>query len=97
LRLTPQGLEPGRKYVLHEPATRRVYGDEEGRVALTAADLAKGMLLHAGAMRYGFFVLEPYRTGVEYGAVVKPAQVTAAMNVRLPRIAEAMRDPGTSR
>jgi hypothetical protein len=90
-RLTPRGLRSGRKYVLREPAAGRVYTDQKGRVALAAADLASGVLLHAGAMRFSFFVLEPYREGIQYGQVVRPQDMDAARRERLPAIERAMR------
>jgi hypothetical protein len=70
-RLTLNGLNPRTRYVLHEPAARRVYTDASGRVVRTGAELSKGVLLHVGAMRCAFFVLEPYRKGVDYGDPVR--------------------------
>ncbi len=90
-RLTPKGLAAGRKYVMREPSAHRVYVDRSGRLARDAADLAGGVLLHAGALRYSFFVLEPYREGRDYGTAVRPQEMDAALRERLPAIAEAVR------
>jgi hypothetical protein len=90
-RLTAGGLDPAKKYVLREPAAKRVYADRKGGVALAAAEIGKGMLLHVGAMRYAFFVLEPHRESTEVGAIVRPQEMEAAMHQRLPAIQRAYR------
>lgn len=81
-RLSPAGLDPRTRYVLHEPAARRVYTDASGRVARIGSELSKGVLLHVGAMRCAFFVLEPYRHGVDYGAPVRPQGMQTEYNRR---------------
>lgn len=81
-RLTPRGLDAGREYVLHEPAAQRAYADTRGRVALRGDDVQRGTLLHVGAMRYAFFVLEPYREGQSYGKTVRPQAMQAAAQAR---------------
>lgn len=81
-RLTADGLLPDRRYVLHEPCARRVYTDDEGRVGLDAGALDGGVLLHVGAMRYAFFVLEPWREGADYGDPVRPREMAAALRAR---------------
>lgn len=78
-RLTPRDLKPGTRYVLCEPAANRVYTNRQGSVALTAADLSAGLLLHTGALRYSTYVLEPYRAGKTYGEPVRPQDMEAAM------------------
>jgi hypothetical protein len=85
-RLTPRELDRRTRYVLHEPAARRVYTDRNGRIAQKASDFGKGVLLHVGAMRYSFFVLEPYREGVDYGTPVRPQDLEAALHERRPVI-----------
>ena len=81
-RLKPGDLGPDRKYVLHEPAARRVYADESGNIPLRSDGLRNGILLHAGAMRYSFFVLDTFREGADHGAVVRPQDMAAAMRER---------------
>jgi len=85
-RLTAHGPDPSQRYVLHEPAAGRCYAERSGRIALTAADLASGVLLHVGAMRHSFFVLEPHRDGADCGTPIRPQQMHAAMQERLPAI-----------
>ncbi|HUS81013.1 MAG TPA: hypothetical protein VM283_07075, partial [Armatimonadota bacterium] len=88
--LQPKGLAAGERYVLWEPTEDRCYANDAGGAGLTGADLAAGVLLHAGAMRYSFFVLEPWREGGKYGAsIARPAQMRAAMQQRLPAIQQA--------
>jgi hypothetical protein len=91
-RLAVQGLRAGRKYLLSEPATNRVYADDRGQVAWTAEGLSRGVLLHAGALRCSFFLLEPYRAGSEYGEAVRPQDMAAAMQERLPALRQALGD-----
>lgn len=74
-RLTIGGLNSRARYVLHEPSARRVYTGASGRVGRTGSDLSNGVLLHVGAMRFAFFVVEPYRQGVDYGASVRPQEM----------------------
>jgi len=93
-RVTPEKLDPAKKYVFREPAANRVYADQNGNVALTAAEIGEGILLHAGAMRYAFFVLEPYRKGVDNGAIIRPRQMEAARLERRSAIDRAYRDDG---
>ena len=81
-RLSASGLAAGRKYVLREPAAGRCYAGRDGRVALDARALSRGVLLHAGAMRFAFFVVEPYRAGTDYGQGVTPAQMVGAKGKR---------------
>lgn len=88
-RLTPKELKDGIKYVLWEPDAGRCYADSAGTIAFSAAELAKGMLLHAGALRYSFFVLEPWQKDIDYGVPVRPQDMEAAMRVRHKAIQEA--------
>jgi hypothetical protein len=81
-RLKPQDLRPAQRYVLREPATGRVFVGQEGD-SLTAAELGSGILLHVGAMRYACFVLEPYRPGSRYVAMVRPKEMERAKAERL--------------
>ena len=81
-RLTLRELDPDREYVLHEPALRRCYADRAGRIALSARELASGLLLHVGAMRHSFLVLEPFREAADYGKIVRPQDMETVMEAR---------------
>jgi hypothetical protein len=82
-RLSVRGLRSGRKYVLRAPATGRCYTNARGAAALAVADLASGLLLHTGAMRYSYFVIEPYQAAAGYGSPITPAQMAQALRARL--------------
>ncbi|MBU0611366.1 MAG: hypothetical protein KKI08_26035, partial [Armatimonadetes bacterium] len=79
---------PG-KYVLREPLTGRTYGPAGGGAALSAGHLSQGVLLHVGALRYAFFVLEAYRADGKYGTAIRPQEMQAALQERLPAIRQA--------
>jgi len=78
-RLKPGSLDSRKKYVLHEPAARRVYADDSGKIWRRSEDLSHGVLLHAGAMRYSFFLLEVFQEGKGYGTVVREEDMAGAM------------------
>jgi hypothetical protein len=63
-------------------------------VAWTASEIGKGILLHVGAMRHAFFVLEPCRKDAENGTIIRPRQMEAAMFERRSAIDRAYRDDG---
>ena len=88
-RLTVQGLPAGHQYVLREPATNRVYAHDSENVAWTTERLNRGVLLHVGAMRCAFFLLEPYRAGAKHGQAVRPRDMAAAMRERRPALRRA--------
>lgn len=79
---------PAGKYVLREPLSGRCFGTSEG-AALTADDLKRGVLLHVGALRCAWFLLEPARPGAVSDELARPQEMQAAMQQRLPAIREA--------
>jgi len=85
-RLNVRGLDASSRYVLREPAKHRCHADRKGSIALAAAGLADGLLLHVGAMRYSFFVVEKHRKDTEYGSAILPQQISSTMQKRLPEI-----------
>ena len=85
-RLIPKELQSEQRYVLSEPAERRVYANDQGRIDLSSADLEKGILLHVGAIRYAFFVLDPYQEGKSYGRVILPGDMRVTLEKRIPEI-----------
>ena len=91
-RLALQGLDSARRYVLHEPNAGRCYASRAGDTTFTAQELTDGVLLHVGAMRYAFFVLEQSRDGVDYGTAIRPQQMENAMQDRLEAIRSAGAD-----
>lgn len=89
-RLRLQDLRPEARYLLREPATGRIYVGDEGSPAVSANELSRGILLHAGAMRYSCFVLEPYTGAPDAATLVRRQDMEAAMADRLPAIREAV-------
>ena len=83
-------LDNGRKYVLTQPDKKLCYANANGDIALTAGELQKGMLLHAGALRWNFYVLENYEAGKNYGEIISSASINNAMKERLPEIVKAI-------
>ena len=59
VRLRVFGADAATGYTLSEPEEDRVFANEDGSTALSAADLADGLLVHVGALRWGCFLLEP--------------------------------------
>lgn len=57
-KLSVPGLNPAKKYSVREKAFDRQFVKTAGQ-SFTGKDLADGILLHAGAMRWVFFEIEP--------------------------------------
>lgn len=66
-KLAVPGLNPDKKYSVREKAFDRQFVKSAGQ-SFTGKDLADGILLHAGAMRWGFFEIEP-ETGSSAGII----------------------------
>ncbi len=89
LRLKVEGTKANTRYVLWEPSEKRHYVNEKGEVALSAQELAKGLTVHVGALRYAFFVLEPHQANADYGNAVSPQFMAETIKSRLPTIQKA--------
>lgn len=74
------------KYAIWQPEQKRCFGNDKGDAALTAEELAKGILLHVGALRWEFFIIEAYQSNKDYGEVITPAWMEKEMKKRLPVI-----------
>ena len=83
-------LGKGMKYVLTQPDKKRCFANAAGDIALSAADLEKGILLQTGALRWNFYVLEQYEAGKNYGEVITPAEMDKTLKERLPGIEKAV-------
>ena len=82
LRLKVFDLDANRKHVLWEPEENRTFANARGSVALSAMELADGLLVHAGATRWAAFLVEPYEQGKDYGTAVLPTKVKEVMAQR---------------
>jgi hypothetical protein len=91
LKLRVLDLEPARKYVLWEPEEDRAYANAKGSVALSAGELAEGLLVHVGATRWGAFLVTTYEEDENYGTAVLPAKVNEVMEQRRTGLEEALK------
>ena len=87
--LSFEDVKRGRGYLLREPLAHRVYGAEDGAATLTGSALRDGVMVHVGAQRFAFFLLEPARDATPGDTVLRPSAVAAARSARLPAIQKA--------
>ncbi|MFK5924450.1 MAG: hypothetical protein QM496_19915 [Verrucomicrobiota bacterium] len=90
VHLSFEGLPEGESFVLREPLSQRCFANDKGQVELSVEDLKQGVLLHVGALRFGFFLLEPYQKGEDYGLMIKPSQMQAMLSSFRPAILKAI-------
>ena len=81
VKLTVDNLNNNSKYVLREAGKNRYFGSN-----LSAEQLKKGIMLHVGALRWGFFTVEPYNKNTDYGEMISPAFMQKLFKQRLPEI-----------
>ncbi|HRU05208.1 MAG TPA: hypothetical protein P5137_05470 [Candidatus Brocadiia bacterium] len=90
-RLRFPSLPPGARYVLSEPEEARLFANGQGETLLTAGDLARGVVVHVGATRWGAFLLTACDLqGKPGGSVVTPAMTEKAMSARRAALADAI-------
>jgi hypothetical protein len=87
-KLSAKGLDKDTLYVLSQPDKKRYFAGEKAD-CFTGAELEKGVLLHAGALRWAFFVIEPYKEKTNYGRKISVSDVNAAKTKHLPEITKA--------
>ena len=80
-----QGLEKNTSYALTEVAKKRTFVNDNGKF-FTGAELEKGVLLHAGALRWVFFTIEKSDKAALPGKKIFPRQLKEAMKAHLPAI-----------
>ncbi len=88
-KLKLESLGEGIKYVMTQPDRKRCFANAAGDIALSAADLGKGILLHTGALRWNFYVLEPYEAGKNYGEIITPTEMNETLKSLRPVIEQA--------
>lgn len=86
-KLSVKGLEKNAAYMLSQPDKKRYFAGEKADF-ITGAELENGILLHAGALRWAFFVVEPFENNKAYGVKMPPSAVLKAMKEHLPEIAK---------
>ena len=87
-RLSVPGLAADRRYQVRDVMTGTVFADDKGE-NFTGKALAKGVLQHAGALRWVFLMLEPSDTVKAPAGALTEAGVSAAMERRKGSIAKA--------
>jgi hypothetical protein len=60
-------------------------------VALSAAELEEGLLVHVGATRIAALLVEPHEEGKDYGTAVLPAKISEVMAQRRADHEEGMK------
>ena len=82
------GLEKSGRYVVREGAKKRHFGGQ-GKTYFTGAELAQGVTLHAGALRWAFFEIVPWKADAEHGRLISQDMVNRAMRERIPVLKKA--------
>lgn len=100
-KLKAAGLEKGKRYVVRERAKNRAFAGQGGN-GFSGAELAEGVLLHVGALRWAFFEIAPWKAGENYGELVSPDTVVSEARKRSASLAkeaeaEAVRDAAEDR
>jgi hypothetical protein len=90
VKLSVSGLAANTKYVLREPDFNRCFANSSGSVALSTDELKQGVMVHVGALRWAFFVVEPYSKGANYGKTISPEFMKKLLNSRMPVIKKAI-------
>lgn len=87
-KLSVKGLDKNTQYVVCQSDMKRCFTGDKNAF-FTGAELENGVLLHAGALRWAFFVIEPFKEKTDYGRKITVSDVNAAMNKHLPGITKA--------
>ena len=82
IKLKSLDLDAHKQYVLWEPEQSRAFANTQGEIALSAEELATGLIVHAPATRWAAFLIQPYQKGKDYGTAVLPAKVQEVMKQR---------------
>ena len=77
-------LKPGSRYTVRQPHAKRSFGTFSG-----AELMKKGILLHAGALRFAFYTVEEGQLSVPGETFISQTQLKQLMNKRLPVIKKA--------
>lgn len=85
VKLSMNNLQASTKYVLREPDYKRCF-TVDGSAALTARQLKEGVTIHVGALRWAFFVVEPYWKDSDYGKTISPEFMRQLLKKCLPEI-----------
>jgi hypothetical protein len=89
-RLSVDGLAENRTYSLREPGMSRCFTAPGGGTGWTAQELKEGALVHVGALRFAFFLVEPFRPDSAPDTPVSQAAIRACLESRLPALRKAL-------
>ncbi len=88
--LRVDGLAAKEPYAVFLPSQKAVFTKDDGTF-FTGGELARGILLQAGAFRWNLYEIGPYRKGMSIpGVKVEQKTVRKTMDDRLPDIRKAM-------
>ena len=81
------------QYAVRDPMKKYLYASPAGKNYWTATELEQqGCLLHAGALRWNFTLIEVFRKDEKYGKIVSQEDMREAMRDRLPKIKKALEE-----
>ena len=83
-----KGLKQDGRYLVRELEKKRCFGGQ-GKTFFTGAELAQGVTLHAGALRWAFFEIMPWKAETAGGKMISQDTVSRAMRERLPVLKRA--------
>ena len=82
IKLKVLDLDADKQYVLWEPEQNRAFANPNGETALSADQLASGLVIHIPATRWTALLIQPYEKSKDYGTAVLPAKVQQVMKQR---------------
>ncbi|GIT30856.1 MAG: hypothetical protein Ct9H300mP1_29020 [Planctomycetaceae bacterium] len=82
IKLKVLDLDANKRYVLWEPEQNRAFANPNGQTALSAEELASGLVIHAPATRWSAVLIQPYEKNKDYGTAVLPETVQKVMKQR---------------
>ena len=88
-KLKVRGLKKNQLYAVSEAAAQRSFVKADGKF-FTGAELEKGVMLHAGALRWAFFKIEPAQKALVQPKKIMPAQLDRAMKEHMSAIKKAV-------
>jgi hypothetical protein len=83
-------LTSSQKYVIAQPVENKIFSKSEKKNYFTGKELAKGVTLHAGALRWAIYVVKPYKKSAKYETVITQDEVAQEMDERTPVITQAI-------
>jgi hypothetical protein len=88
--LSIPGLNANAKYAVTQPIEKRCFTATAKRRYFTGKELANGILLQVGALRWSFYVIEPYHSRLDTGKALDQAFMKNSLKKSLPAIKKAL-------